>query len=301
MGRMTTSTLASLSTDLASIVERVSPSVVQVHGRRRPASGVAFAADAVLTTIRALGREDGVRVRRHDGETTDAELLGWDPATGLAVLRTPSLALTPASPAAAEARVGHLGIAIARSWSNAVTASAGIVSVIGGPLRTGPRQSIPRVLRTSAPMHDGFAGGAFADASGGIAGIATASEIRGLQVVIPASIAWEAASEVMKHGRPKRGYLGVAGQPVALSPRQQTAAGAERAVLIVGVTPDGPADRAGLLVGDALLKLDGAPIGSTDDLLHLAGGDRIGRAVAVHVLRGTAVEQLQITIAERSA
>jgi S1-C subfamily serine protease len=298
---MTTSSLATLSLELASIVERVSPSVVQVHGGRRPASGVAFDAGAVLTTLRALGREEGLRIRRHDGETADAELAGWDPATGIAVLRAASLPLTPASPAAEDVRVGHIGIAIARSWSNAVTASAGIVSVIGGPLRTGPRRSIPRVFRTSAPMHDGFAGGAFADVTGAVAGIATASEIRGLQVVIPASIAWDAASEVLKHGRPKRGYLGIAAQPVALSPRQQQAAGADRAVLVVGVTPGGPAERAGVLVGDALFALDGEPVASTDDLVHLAGGERIGRAVGVRVVRGVVVEELAITVAERSA
>src|SRR4051794_2159991 len=237
---MTTSTLASLSSDLASIVEALAPSVVQVQGRRRPASGVAFEPGAVLTTLRAIGREDGLRVRRHDGEAADAELVGWDPATGLAVLRT-SLTLPPAAPADAEPRVGHIAVAIARSWSNAVTASAGIVSVIGGPLPTGRHRSIERVLRTSAPMHDGFAGGAFADTAGQVIGITTAAAIRGLQVVIPASIAWTAASEVLKHGRPKRGFIGVAGQPVALSGRQREAGGSERGVLIVGLTADGPA------------------------------------------------------------
>src|SRR3954466_2901253 len=242
---MTTSALASLSSDLASIVDGLAPSVVQVHGRRRPCSGVAFDTGAVLTTVRALGREDGLRVRRHDGETADGELIGWDPATGLAVVRT-GLSLTPATPSEAEPRVGHIAVAIARSWSNAVTASAGIISVIGGPLPTGRHRSIARVLRTSAPMHEGFAGGAFADTSGRIIGITTASAIRGLQVVIPASIAWTAASEVLKHGRPKRGYLGIAGQPVTIAGRQRDAAGAAEGVLMVGLTPDGPADRAGL-------------------------------------------------------
>jgi S1-C subfamily serine protease len=181
-----------------------------------------------------------------------------------------------------------------------VTASAGIVSVIGGPLPTGRHRSIERVLRTSAPMHDGFAGGAFADTAGQVIGITTASAIRGLQVVIPAPIAWTAASEVLKHGRPKRGFLGVAGQPVTLSSRQRDAAGGEGGVLVVGLTADGPADRGGLLVGDVLIAFDGSPIASTDDLVHLAGGDRIGRAVPVRVLRGTAVQDVTVTVGERS-
>ena len=191
---MTTSALASLSSDLASIVDRLAPSVVQVQGRRRPASGVAFDTGAVLTTVRALGREDGLRVRRHDGETADAELIGWDPATGLAVLRTEPDARRRRAERRRAPRRPHrprdrplVEQCRDRQRRHRV-----------GDRRAAPpgrHRSIERVLRTSAPMHDGFAGGAFADTAGGIIGITTASAIRGLQVVIPASIAWTAASE----------------------------------------------------------------------------------------------------------
>src|SRR5207245_8739231 len=119
------------------------------------------------------------------------------------------------------ARVGHLAMAGARAWSNAVTASAGIVSVIGGPLPTGRGRAIDEVIRTTAPMHDGFAGGAFVDTAGRATGIATAAEIRGLGVIIPAAIAWKTAATLLEHGRVKRGYLGLAGQPVRLTERQR--------------------------------------------------------------------------------
>src|SRR4051812_20935383 len=156
---MTTDLLTTFSNQLADAVAAAAPSVVQVHGRRRPASGLVYAPDIVLTTVRALGREDHLRVRRHDGQTLDAELAGWDPATSLAVLRVPGLDSRPIASSATPARVGHLALAVARSWSNNVTASAGIVSVIGGPLPTGRRRTIDQVIRTTAPMHDGFAGG----------------------------------------------------------------------------------------------------------------------------------------------
>src|SRR5262249_40572432 len=158
----------------------------QVQGRRRPASGLVYADNVVLTTVRALGRGDGLHVRRHDGQTFDAELAGWDPTTSLAVLRVTDLGAPPIAPTAAPGRVGHIALAVARSWSNSVTASAGIVSVIGGPLPTGRRRAIDQVIRTTAPMHDGFSGGAFLDTSGGLIGISTAAAIRGLGVVIPA-------------------------------------------------------------------------------------------------------------------
>ena len=122
--------------------------------------------DAVLTTMSAIRREEGLQVRRDDGRTFDAELLGWDPATGLAVLRAAGLGAVPMAPSAAAVRVGHIGLAVARSWSNAITASAGIVAIIGGPLRTSAHRTIDQIYRTTAPMHDGFAGGAFLDTKG---------------------------------------------------------------------------------------------------------------------------------------
>src|SRR5947209_3313692 len=254
---MTNDLLSSFSNQLADAVAAAAPSVVQVQGRRRPASGLVYADNVVLTTVRALGREDGLRVRRHDGEALDAELAGWDPTTGLAVLRVPGLAAPAIAPAPSAPRVGHLALAVARSWSNVVTASAGLVSVIGGPLRTGRRRAIDEVIRTNAPMHDGFAGGAFLDTTGRAIGVATAAEIRGLGVVIPAAIAWKTAATLLEHGRVKRGYLGIAGQPVTLSENQQRAAGRSEALLIAAVTSGSPAAAGGVLVGDVLLDFDG--------------------------------------------
>jgi S1-C subfamily serine protease len=298
---MNTDLLTTFSNQLADGVAAAAPSVVQVQGRRRPASGLVYADGVVLTTVRALGREDGLHVRRDDGATLDAELAGWDPTTSLAVLRVPGLATRPLMPAAAAPRVGHLALAVARSWSNVVTASAGIVSVIGGPLPTGRRRAIDQVIRTTAPMHDGFAGGAFLDTAGGLIGIATAAEIRGLGVVIPAAIAWKTAATVIEHGSLKRGYLGIAGQPVALPEGQRGTDGREHALLVVGVTPASPASAAGVLVGDVLLEFDGHAIESPEELLDLLLGDRVGRKVPLKVLRGGTVAELSVTVGERPA
>jgi serine protease DegQ len=296
---MTTDLLTTFSNQLADAVAAASPSVVQVQGRRRPASGLVYADNVVLTTVRALGRGDGLHVRRDDGRTLDAELAGWDPTTSLAVLRVPGLETRPIAPAASPARVGQLAVAVARSWSNAVTASAGIVSVIGGPLRTGHRRAIDQVIRTTAPMHDGFAGGAFLETSGALVGIATAAAIRGLGVVIPASIAWKTAATVLEHGSLKRGFLGLAGQPVALPDNQPGAGAREQALLVVGVTSGSPASAAGVLIGDLLLEFDGHPVESPEELLDLLLGDRVGRAVPLKVLRGGALTEMTVTVGER--
>jgi serine protease DegQ len=298
---MNTELLTSFSNQLADAVDAAAPSVVQVQGRRRPASGLVYADNVVLTTVRALGREDGLHVRRHDGQTLDAELAGWDPATSLAVLKVGELGTRPIAAAAGTARVGSLALAIARSWSNAVTASAGIVSIIGGPLPTGRRRAIDQVIRTTAPMHDGFAGGAFVDTTGALLGIATAAAIRGLGVVIPAGIAWKTASTLLEHGSLKRGYLGIAGQPVALSEQQTTAHHREDGLLIVGVTSGSPAAAAGVNVGDVVLEFDGKPIHSPEDLLDLLLGDRVGRPVRLRLLRSAAAVDVDVTVGERPA
>jgi S1-C subfamily serine protease len=290
--------LSSFSSALADVIDAAAPAVVQVHGARRPASGVVYAPDAVLTMARTLGREDGLRVRRADGTTLEAELAGWDPATSLALLRVPGLNGTPLHASESAPRVGHLALAVARSWSNALTASAGIVAVIGGPLRTGRRRAIEQVIRTTAPMHDGFAGGAFLDTSGALLGVATSTAIRGTGVVIPSAIAWRAAAALLEHGRVRRGYLGIAGQPAQLPEKQRTS-DRETALLVVGVTPGAPADAAGVLVGDVLLQLDEHPVESPEDLLDLLVGDRVGRPARLRMLRGGATIDVTVTVGER--
>ena len=295
---MATDVLSSFSNQLADVVASAARSVVQVQGRRRPASGLVHADGVVLTTVRALGREDGVRVRRDDGAVLDAELAGWDPATSLAILRVAGLDAPPLVPSAAPARVGQLALALARSWSNSVTATAGLVSIIGGPLATGRRRSIDEVIRTSAPMHDGFSGGAFLAVDGSLLGVTTAAAIRGLGVVIPAGIAWRTAATLLEHGSLKRGYLGVAGQRVTLAEAQRTVAGRDDGVLVVNVASGSPAAAGGVLVGDVILDFDGAAIGSPDDLVERLGG-RVGQPVQLRVLRGGGKVELTVVVGER--
>lgn len=296
---MTNTILSSLSSQLADAVARVAPAVVQVQGRRRPISGLVFADGLVLTSARVLGRDDRVTVRTGDGRSCETELAGWDPATGLAVLRVAGLNVAPAEAAPEPPRVGHFVLAVGRSWSNAVSASTGIVAVIGGPLRTGRRRSIEQVIRTTAPLHEGFAGGPLLDASGRVVGISTGVAIRGFEVAIPAAIAWKTAENVRKEGRPARGFLGIAGQTVRLSPRQRGANGPEQALLVVGVTEDSPADRAGLLVGDIVVTFDGRPVHASEDLLDLLTDSTVGRAVVLAVLRGGVRHELTLTPAAR--
>ena len=295
---MSNLSLASLSNELAGLTAAGGASVVQVLGARRPASGVIHGADTIITTARAIGREDGVSIRTADTEPVEADLVGWDPATGIAVLRTRT-PLNASAPTFSEEepRPGQIVLALARSWSNALTASVGIVAVVGGPLRTGRRRQIPRVIRVTAPMHDGFAGGGVFDASGRITGIATAAAIRGYGVAIPASIAWASAHQILISGT-RRGFVGLAVQRVDLAASQRPD-GRERALLVLAVTPGSPAEAAGLIVGDILLDFDGKATESPEDLLDLLTGNRIGQTVVARILRGGVPRDVQVAVAER--
>jgi S1-C subfamily serine protease len=292
--------LTEFSNQLADAAAAAAPSVVQVQGRRRAASGVVYAKGVVITTVQALGREDRLHVRAGDSDALEAELIGWDPATSLALVKAAQLETPPIAVATQPARVGHLALALARSWSNNLTASAGIVSIIGGPLRTGRRRSIDQVIRTTAPMHDGFAGGAFVDTTGALIGITTASTIRGLGVVIPSAIAWKTAHSLLEHGSVKRGYIGIAGQQVQL-PEGQRPGGRDEALLVIGVNADAPAAKAGILVGDVIVALDGQAVASPEDLLDLLAGDRVGKAATLRILRGGNATDVAVTVAERGA
>jgi S1-C subfamily serine protease len=293
--------LTQFSNQMADAVAAAAPSVVQVTGGRRPVSGLVYASDVVLTTMRGVGQHEHVPVRRDDGQVLQGDVAGWDPATQLAVVRVPGLGLSPIVRAAAEARVGHLALAIARSWSNAVTATAGLVSVIGGPLATGRRRAIEQVIRTSAPMHEGFSGGAFVDTEGRLLGVATAIAIRGLGVIIPAGTAWTAAATLLEHGSLKRGYLGIAAQPVSVPDKQRGDSAQTEGLLVVSVKPGSPADAAGILVGDILLAFDEHRLTSPEELLDLLTGDRVARPATLQVIRGDKPASVTVTIAERTA
>jgi serine protease DegQ len=299
MPAMSNRTLVAFSDELADAVASAEPSVVQVQGRRRPATGIAFGPDLVLTTTRALGQEEGLRVSRFDGHAVTAEVGGWDPATSLVLLRAEGLGATAAVVSDTPPRVGHLALALARSWSNHITATTGLVSVIGGPLPTGHGRAIERVIRTSAPMHQGFAGGALVDVRGRLMGVSTAAAIRGLSVVIPVDIAWPIAQRLSEHGSVARGYLGLAGQAVHL-PERQRDDDREQALLVVGVSPNSPAEAGGILVGDVVVSFDNEPVQSPMDLLELLQGQRVGRTVPVRVVRGGARHDLTVTVGTRT-
>lgn len=296
--------LKALSEGLADAVEAVAPAVVKVNARRRrPASGVVFAPGKVLTTSTAVEREEDVSVVAHDGRSYEARFVGRDTDNDLAVLEVAGLEVEPATAAEGGVRVGELSLSVARPGGpggrEGIRATLGVVSAVGGPLRTGRGASLERYVQTDAAPYPGFSGGPLVDAEGRVIGITTLGFGRGVTLAVPSEVAWRVAGTLSEKGSVKRGYLGILSQSVRLPEGQRAGVGAEGGLLVVGVEDGSPAGKGGVLLGDIIVSLDSAPVTDTDELLALLAGDRVGREVPVGVIRGTELNTLAVTVGER--
>jgi serine protease DegQ len=296
-----TDTLAALSDGMADAVENIAASVVRVNGRRRRSgSGVVFAQNKVLTASHVLEREEDLSVESADGRTLTARFAGRDHSTDLAVLDVEGLDVEPATRSEGEARVGQISLAVgSHSRGEGPRATLGVVSAVGGPVRTrrGPR--LERYIQTDAMPYPGFSGGPLIDVRGNVLGILVSGWGRGAAFAIPADLAWRTAGTLSEGGSVKRGYLGILSQPVRLPDGQRLGLTQRGGLLVVGVEDGSPAGRGGLIVGDILATLDGQPVEDTDDLLLLLAGDRVGSSVPVRLVRGGELAEIEITIGER--
>lgn len=292
-------TLGALSAGMADAVERIGPSLVLVDARRRQAaSGVVFAPGLVVTADHVIEREEDISIVTHDGRTLPATFGGRDPSSDLAVLKVDNLGLEGAVQAQS-ARVGQLLLALGRPSKEGVMASLGIVSAIGGPLRTRRGAALEKFISTDAIPYPGFSGGPLIDAQGGVLGIMTTGLGRGVAIGIPALTAWSIAQTLAEHGQVKQGYLGISSQPVHLPEAQRGGREGEHGLLIMRVEQGSPAEASGLLLGDILVALDGIAVSDTGDLQALLTGSRVGATVPVDVIRGGSLQTVQVTVGQR--
>jgi S1-C subfamily serine protease len=287
---------------MAEAVAKAGAATVMVNARRRfPASGIAYAADLVLTADHVVERDDDISIVLPDGSQLKATVAGRDPGSDLAVLRLERPAASAAEPAPQDPRVGQLALSLGRPTEEGIQASLGIVSAIGGPVRTGRGGLLDRYLRTDATPYPGFSGGPLVDTAGRVIGVNTSGLARGASLAIPVGLAWQIADTLVKHGHVRRGFLGVRSQPVTIPSAQQKALGREQSsgLLLVGVEENSPAEAGGLLVGDIIVAISGQPVTDADQLLASLVGDVVGKPVPVQVLRGGQPTVIQVTIGER--
>ncbi|HEY2379517.1 MAG TPA: trypsin-like peptidase domain-containing protein [Gemmatimonadaceae bacterium] len=308
--RTSSSALRALSDDLAAAVERAGRSVVAIHARPRiPASGIYWRDGVVVATSHTIRKEQDISITLPDGSRAQAQLVGRDGGTDLAVLRFDT---TPATSAVAAAglspnhslRVGSFVLAVGRPGDEGVTTSLGVISAVGDKWRTWSGGEIDRFVRLDLAIYDGFSGGALVDADGSILGVNCSALARGTPLTIPHTTVSRVVDALLTRGHVARAYLGVAMQPARLTRSLAERLGvsdAPHGVLVVMVESDSPADRAGLLVGDVILSAAGRPVAEPQDIAEQLGGEHVGSELALSIVRGGERHTVKVTVGERQA
>jgi S1-C subfamily serine protease len=308
------------------VVDRIGPAVVRlavhsaVHGggqnrqnggqnRGGTGSGVILSPDGLILTnshvAGALGSSARIDVTTADGQDLRARLVGDDPDTDLALLRVDEAVPLAAAPLGDSKRLkrGQLVIAIGNPLGFESTVTTGVVSALGRSLRSSNGRLIDDVIQTDAALNPGNSGGPLVSSRGEVVGINTAVIMgaQGICFAVAANTASFVLGELIRHGRVRRAFIGIAAQQTAIPQRRRRAFGLaqDSAVMVSSVEPDSPAGRAGLKSGDIIVALDGATIAGADDLVRALTGDKIARNVALDVLRGTERLTIAMTPQER--
>jgi S1-C subfamily serine protease len=310
-------------------VARVGPAVVNLEVRRSgdpgsrsgSGSGFVFTSDGfVLTNSHVVHAARELEVTLADGSRVSGELVGDDPGTDLAVVRmaaprSTSPAGAGGNPANASApvelgdasrlKVGQLAIAIGNPLGFQCTVTAGVVSALGRSLRSHSGRLIDAVIQTDAALNPGNSGGPLCDSRGRVIGVNTAviQPAQGIAFAISIDTAKLVAGLLIKEGRVRRSFLGLAGQDVPLRPAivAQLGLAVKSGLLVLGVEPASPADRAALREGDVLIGLDGRPVRGIDDLHRELTAARIGATAELELLRAGRRTLIDVQLAEASA
>jgi S1-C subfamily serine protease len=297
--------LVNLSNELAAVVEKLNPYVVSVRARRHyPSSGLHWSKGVFVTADHGVHRDEDISVTLADGTTVGAELVGRDPGTDLAVLRAEG-----SGPAAAElgraqtVKAGELALVVGRSPDSGANASMGIISAASGPWRTWRGGKLDAYIRLDARLFPQSTGGAVVNARGEIIGIATSALSRVAGLAIPVATVKRVTEKLLEKGFVPRGYLGIGVQPVPFSEELQKRLSIPNkgGLILLTVESDGPADKAGLLIGDIVTGVGDIRVEQTSDLQAYSDSGVIGKSVKIQFIRGGALKESTLTVVERPA
>jgi S1-C subfamily serine protease len=290
--------LAALSDHTAQIVARAAQGVVAVHGGAR-ASGIHWRSGVIVTAEETLERDEGIKLTLPGGREVAATLAGRDPSTDVAVLRFVPDGLPAATVGdAAQLRAGHVALAIG-SHEGAPIASLGIVGFVGAAWHSVRGGAIDSFLRLDLSLSPFAEGGALVDTEGRVLGMTVFGPRRRV-LAIPSSTIDRAVDQLLSKGHVARGYLGAGLQNVRLG--RGTAEGSpqrRRGILVVSIDPQGPAARAGLVIGDIITAWNAEPVAHVREVMRLLGPASVGSTVDLELLRGGAPASVRVTIGER--
>jgi len=288
-----------LSRALASAAESAEESVVRVDGaRRRSGSGTVYAEGLIVTALHLLDREEGIELSG-GAESVAASLAGADPGLDLAVLRAEKPVGKPATLGSeSDLRRGALMLSVSRPGRSARVA-LGVVSALGDGWR-GPRGSrLEPYVELSLPLQTGFSGSLIVDAAGQGVGVGIGGIVRGTPLVLTRATLERTVASILAHGRVRRAYLGGSFQPVRLPAVLAEQSGQRTALIVLGLEPGGPAEQAGLALGDVVLQAAGTKLSSLDDLFGVLEEERIDQPLELSLLRGGKPTTLTVTAKAR--
>lgn len=293
--------LIDLSNSFADAVEQAGQSIVSVNeGGRAGVSGTLWRDGLVVAAEHTIRGQRELMIELPNGASSNATVVGGDSTTDVALLRLKDS--LPASTALADAekiRVGQFVLAVGRRGKQGLAASHGIIGGLGGTWRTWRGGRIDQWFRLDLVPFTGFSGGPLVDTQGKVIGINTSGPRRSIMTV-PAATVNRVVDQLLAKGRIARGFLGVALQPVQL-PKSGSPppGGPDRGLLVIMLEPGGPAEKAGMMIGDVVIAVEGKPLADPADLQSALDPEQVGTKIQLRTLRGGQARDLAIEVAER--
>ena len=297
---MSSASGADLSAAVAAAVETAGRAVVRVEGRRRgPSSGIAWSADGVMVAAHHnVEWDEDIAVGLADGSTARANVVGRDATTDVVVLRAPVTGLAVPDWASETPKVGHLSLALTRP-GRTVRASLGVVHALGDEWRTPAGGRVDRYLQTDIGLQPGFSGSLLVDLAGRAIGMNNAGLLRGTSLALPPATLRRVVEALVAHGHVRRGFLGIGTIPVRLPAALEKAVGQRAGLLVTSVADESGAARAGLLLGDVIVAVEGKGVSGPGDLLPFLEEDRIGQSLAARIVRAGEPRDVAIGVGVR--
>jgi len=294
------SLLEKLSAEFSGTIENVSPSIVLVQGRRYPASGIVWQKNFVVTADHLLPASQEIVLRTATGEEIQASIAGRDPSIDVAILKTATDLEAVQGASDQKLKSGQLGLIVGRANGGRVLALLSMVSGAEYGYRNWRGGKFDQFIRLDHSAFPGFSGSALVLPDGKIAGMNTSIFSRHFGLTVPASNIERLVQRLSTKGYFGKPYLGVMMQPIHLSQKLQQSSGAEIGLLVMGTEESSPAEEAGLLAGDILIRFEGKNLYSTQEIHELLNEESIGKEIKIGIIRGGEVRELQLKIGERS-
>jgi S1-C subfamily serine protease len=288
--------LQSLSEATAEIVSETSPSVVTVSNGMGSGSGIVWSTEGyIVTASHVIGKRSTVRVGLGKGKSHEAKILGRDPYTDIALLKIETKALKPIELGdSQDLKPGQFVLALANPFGRQVSATQGIVTTVHGEIRTLGGITIEDTIVTDARLNPGYSGGPLIDVYGKMIGLNTAF-VWNRGIAVPINTIKRIVETLKNEGKIKRAYLGIVSDTVRLPQEIATQVDQQSGVMVYQVEANSPAKKAGLAMGDVILKFDQKSIHSINDLHQYLTGEVIGKPTRLQTLRGENPTELTIT------